>query len=162
MKLAFLFFQNFSLLGLTAIQAIIHTHSKGTIMSWKKLLIISACLLQAHNVFASQIIHCPSVDEIKNGSFTYWLPLYIEGEELASKSDVNKFREHVERFSVARWHNHYLEYGHCFYQGSDPIVEKITFAHDAWRPTNASVWIWRMPTLAECFAGNAKDCEFIT
>lgn len=80
-----------------------------------------------------------------------WLPLYIEGEELASLSDTRQFMQDVKHFRMARWDVTYLEYGHCFYDG-DVMTRKIVLAHDAWRPVENPYWYWLNNQLAECEA----------
>src|SRR5690242_20464554 len=87
-------------------------------------------------------IFCPTPAEIREGDFHSWLPLYKEGEELASNIDVIKFRSHVQKFEFARWDTTYLESAHCFYSGDDGILEKITFARDSWRPFSTENWNW--------------------
>lgn len=112
--------------------------------------------------FADQIT-CPSVNDIKNHNFNFWLPLYKEGEELASAHDVDQFRAHITEFVVAKWGKVYLENGHCFYKGDDPILEKIVFAQDAWRPVKNSHWTWiNANALAVCDSTNVAECGFIT
>lgn len=110
---------------------------------------------------ADTIVHCPTVDEIRTHHFGYWLPLYIEGEELASDRDVKQFQDHVNTFKIAKWDASYLENGHCFYEGTDPILNKITFAQDAWRPLEIPPWVWiKENVLAECDSADVRDCGF--
>lgn len=114
---------------------------------------------------AEVIDQCPSVDEIKTGKFkTFgWLPLYIDTEELASDADVAIFAKHLDTFEVARWKEDYLENGHCFYHGSDPMNDKITYIHDdTWQPKLPGKWNWVTPNkFAECYSQNPADCAFI-
>lgn len=105
---------------------------------------------------------CPTVDEIKREAFHSWLPLYKDGEELASARDVEKFKKNVVNFQIARWSADYLESAHCFYQGTDPIIDKIVFAQDAWQPETSPNWIWRNPKyFAECLSSNLQNCVFL-
>lgn len=125
------------------------------------LTIFSVIIAVPINSFAQNII-CPSVNEIKNHQFHQWIPLYIDNEELASDLDVAKFQSHVKQFLIARWNKDYLESGHCFYQGNDPILSKIVFAQDAWRPEQNIEWIWlKENALAECHTCHVEDCAFI-
>lgn len=118
------------------------------------------CLF-SNTIFADQII-CPSVSDIKHHSFNSWIPLYIEGEELASIQDIEHFKQQLSEFRVAKWDKDYLESAHCFYQGSDPILNKIVFAQDAWRPATNNFWSWIRPNAhAECQAMTVEDCPFI-
>lgn len=111
---------------------------------------------------ATNILTCPTAAEIKNGQFNYWLPLYKEGEELASDHDVNIFKQHITSFDVARWDHVYLENGHCFYKGTDPMLDKVIFAHMAWRPVVNDEWHWVSPAKsAECYSSDVKNCGFI-
>lgn len=111
---------------------------------------------------ATTLITCPTTEDIKSNNLKGWLPLYIENEELASHQDVEKFKQSVIQFDVARWSNTYLENGHCFYLGSDNIVSHIIFAHDAWRPSVSQAWSWITPNaLAECKSYNSNDCAFV-
>lgn len=105
---------------------------------------------------------CPTVDDIKNHNFNGWIPLYIEGEELASEKDMQNFKQNLTDFVVARWDTTYLESGHCFYQGTDPILSKIIFAQDAWKPVQSGKWVWKNSNkIAECYSNNVNDCGFI-
>ena len=107
-------------------------------------------------------ITCPSVQDIKEQDWIEWQPLYIEGEELASYQDVETFKKHVTRFTVAKWSATYLESGHCFYQGTDPILDRIVYAHDAWQPVTNTIWSWLFPgKYAECRSEHVEDCSFI-
>lgn len=118
-------------------------------------------LLLLYHASMASVIQCPRIDDIKNGHFYGWLPEYKNNEELASAKDVDNFKQHVRQFTVARWGKAYLENGHCFYQGTDPIVDTIVFAQDAWRPTDDAHWTWVEPqTLAECYSTNEQDCGF--
>lgn len=103
---------------------------------------------------------CPSIEEIKSGHFNGWLPLYIHNEELASFQDVNNFKNNVTNFLIAKWSTYYLEYGHCFYQGTNEAIDKIIFAKDAWRPGQNN-WLWQVANhLAEC-RGLIDQCDFV-
>jgi hypothetical protein len=105
---------------------------------------------------------CPSVADIKNNRLTPWIPLYIDNEERAFNKDVQQFKKNVTDFIVARWDSSYLENGHCFYQGTDPIISKIILANDAWRPVQGEKWQWKIyDRIAECYSNNVQDCEFI-
>lgn len=105
-------------------------------------------------------ISCPSVTEIKNHQFKTWLPLYIEGEELASQNDVTQFIHDVTEFKAARWSWWYLESGHCFYAGFD-MTKKIILAHDTGRPVDTNNWHWIEPNrLAECVI-SPTECQFL-
>lgn len=122
-------------------------------------LILFFCLLQP---LSAQTEFCPSVADIQSGSLTYFLPLYKDNEELAMSYDVQTFRQHVTTFVAARWDHDYAENGHCFYQGTDPILNRIVYANDAWRPEPTQKWTWTRPTrLAECYSDNVHDCGFI-
>ncbi|WP_156875070.1 hypothetical protein [Legionella micdadei] len=104
---------------------------------------------------------CPSVGEIKKGLFHDWLPLYIDGEELARQIDTLQFIKGVKVFVAAKWDKAYLENGHCFYHG-DPITNKVILAHDAWRPKESPYWHWiNHGTLAECHAPSPENCAFL-
>src|SRR5665213_1512022 len=83
---------------------------------------------------SAQTISCPLVEDIKHGNFNRWLLLYIANEELATPKDTESFRNHLQTFAFAKWNKFYLENGHCFYKGDDPILNKIVLANDAWRP----------------------------
>lgn len=105
---------------------------------------------------------CPTIDEIKAGKLNAWVPLYIDNEELASDADVSLFAKNVDYFEVARWNPSYLEAGHCFYHGRHGVINKITFARDAWQPEFAGKWIWvTQDKLAECYSQNVGDCAFL-
>lgn len=128
----------------------------------------SLCLLVLLNLIFSvsyaltTTIACPTVSEIKRGEFNDWLPLYQENEELASDADVNVFKKFVTTFQSAKWSRHYLENGHCFYQGDNPMMDKIIFATDTPRPDNTSQWQWTQPSiLAECYSDEVLLCPFI-
>lgn len=124
------------------------------------VFILSLCVYSA--AIAEDNIACPSVEQIKQEELIPWLPLYKENEELAFDSDVNTFKEHVTVFDVARWVDSYLENAHCFYKGTDPIVERIVLAQDAWQPTDNAPWIWLIPhKFAECRSLSVNDCMFI-
>jgi hypothetical protein len=115
-------------------------------------------LLFSVNVFSSTIT-CPSVSDIQRSEFHHWLPLYIENEELASAADVTVFQSAVRMFDHATWNAYYLEAGHCVYVGDNPMVKKIEFAHDAWRPSKQQTWVWLQPNrLAECRALKVEEC----
>ncbi|MFA5960711.1 MAG: hypothetical protein WC785_09355 [Tatlockia sp.] len=106
-------------------------------------------------------IICPSVSEIKQHTFNQWLPLYQEGEELASTKDTLQFIEEVTAFHSARWSSAYLENGHCFYEGG-LMTQKIILAQDAWQPGNEGYWQWLKPkSLAECIHSSPKACPFL-
>ncbi|HEX4044414.1 MAG TPA: hypothetical protein VHZ76_01945 [Gammaproteobacteria bacterium] len=105
---------------------------------------------------------CPTVEEIKNHRFHGWLPLYKSNEELATSKDVVQFKEHVTAFQSAQWNRAYLENGHCFYQGTENIVNTIIFAKDAWRPAETAHWSWVTPNImAECYSQQVTDCGFM-
>lgn len=100
-------------------------------------------------------VTCPTVTEIQQGQFKDWLPLYQQYEELASVQDVALFKAHVTGFKKAVWDRKYLENGHCYYVGNDPIINKIVFAQDAWRPAENAQW---QNVRAEC--RSEVDCRF--
>ncbi len=130
-------------------------------MKIKKMFLFLVCVFTINNSFAETEV-CPTVNEIKNNQFHYWLPLYIENEELASQADVKKFKDNVSAFVVARWASIYLENGHCFYEGTDSILNKIVFAQDAWKPLKNEKWVWTTKDrMAECYSNNVQDCGFI-
>ena len=132
-------------------------------MFYGKLFILIASLFFTANIIAATPIVCPTVAEIKRNDFRGWLPLYIENEELASETDTEQFKSAVTTFSAARWHADYLENGHCFYQGTHPIIDKIVFAHDAWQPSHNVHWQWTLPNqFAECHSETINNCEFMT
>jgi hypothetical protein len=132
-----------------------------TNLSFKKILFIALSSLLIANAAMAAVI-CPTVTDIKNSHFNGWLPLYIGNDELASKEDIEKFKASVNQFVIARWDRNHIENAHCFYQGADPIVDKISFAHDAKHPEQNVHWVWVTPNiLAECYAQNVQDCEFI-
>jgi hypothetical protein len=132
---------------------------RGIVMQFKLSICALLCCLTQLSVASTEI--CPSVEEIKNQNFNHWLPLYIEGEELASDNDVQNFKNHLTQFVVARWDRVYLENGHCFYAGTDPIISKIVFAQDAWRPVQGGKWSWKNPDkTAECYSNTVTDCAF--
>ena len=129
---------------------------------FKKLICVIFFTSFSCMAWATNTLTCPSVAEIQNQQFHEWLPLYIEGEELASTQDVNTFKQHITSFDVARWDRVYLENGHCFYKGTDPMLDKITFAHMAWRPVVNDQWYWTSPAKsAECRSPEVKNCGFI-
>lgn len=134
-------------------------------MKFKNFFLFALCIAITNTPMAATALTtfvCPSVEEIKNHQFHYWLPLYIQNEEYASAADVAKFQQNVTEFVVARWNRVYLENGHCFYEGTDPILKTIIFAQDAWQPVQNEKWIWKDPKkLAECYSSNVKDCGFI-
>jgi hypothetical protein len=131
-------------------------------MSLKKLTALAGLLL-LQNVNAANFEYCPSVDDIKNHNFHGWLPLYIENEELAMDNDVNTFAEGLTKFDTARFDTKYLEFAHCFYQGTDPMVSKIIFAKDAWKPMPSRYWRWSTEDRqAYCISGITVECGFIT
>lgn len=122
---------------------------------------IFLCFFVIAHAHSERSIICPSVEEIKNKTFHHWLPLYIEGEELASEEDTQQFIQGVEAFRVAKWDEHYLENGHCFYHGT-PITHQIILAHDAWRPKDSPYWHWiHHDKLAECHAFSPAHCVFL-
>src|SRR5688572_17404702 len=94
------------------------------------------------NAFA---LTCPTVEDIKQGQFHHWIALYIDGEEGALPHDVMQFRQSITHFEAAKWDRKYLENAHCFYAGDHPIMRGIILAHDAFRPTENSVWTWIIP-----------------
>ncbi|CEG58639.1 hypothetical protein [Legionella fallonii] len=119
------------------------------------------CLFLVSNAYSENIVICPSVGDIKNNAFHNWLPLYIDGEELASQEDAGQFIRGVKTFLMAKWDVTYLETGHCFY-GGDPITNKIILAHDAWRPQDNFYWHWiNRDKLAECNAPSPEKCSFL-
>lgn len=127
-----------------------------------KNLLLTTLLVIHFTTHAETIIFCPSVAEIKQHQFHTWLPLYKEGEELASAHDVATFMQSVRQFVTARWDKSYLESGHCFYQGNDPIIEKIIFAHDAFRPKMNFNWQWiELNAQAVCIHNDVDACGFI-
>lgn len=130
---------------------------------YRNIYLCIALCVQTPNVWSQQeTTVCPSVEELQNQVWTDWQPLYINHEELASDADVQKFRSHVTQFTVAKWSTTYLENGHCFYQGTDPIVDHIVYAHDAWRPVSNGVWSWFVADrFAECRSSHVEDCPFI-
>lgn len=118
------------------------------------------CLFLFSSTFAQNYISCPKPEDINQGLFHDWLPLYIDGEELASELDTQQFISGVIHFAFARWDENYLENGHCFYNGT-PITQKIILAHDAWRPKKDSYWHWiSRNKLAECHTTSAANCSF--
>lgn len=121
------------------------------------ILIIFCSNLSAH----AHSIHCPTVAELRGEGFIFWLPLYKIGEELAGDEDVKNFRANVKEFVEARWDTTYLETAHCFYRGSHPILDKIIFAQDAFRPEGTD-WMWIKPShLAQC-QKDELSCSFMT
>lgn len=100
--------------------------------------------------FAKELTHCPSVAQIQRGDFAGWLPLTIDGEELASQAAVSLFKTHVQTWQQAKWSTNFLEYAHCFYQGDNDIVAQITFAHDAFAPQPTPQWVWQTTKEARC------------
>ena len=108
------------------------------------------------------VVTCPSIAEIKDERFQAWLPLYKDGEELASQEDVEKFKKHVMSFETAIWSGDYLESAHCFYRGEDAIVNKIIFGQDSWNPVTSQYWYWERPArIAKCNSSVQQDCRFI-
>lgn len=129
-------------------------------INFTKKILFLFCIFYSLNSF-SQIINCPTVEEIQTHHFHGWLPLYIKGEELASDCDVKRFQETIRHFNKAIWNKDYLESAHCFYEGVDPIIGTIIFAHDAWRPEAHSHWEWIKPNaLAECYSLDPQNCGF--
>ena len=129
------------------------------------LPIIMFSLILSKSLYAEEQYICPSVEDVKqlrdiwpNGS---WMPLYIEGEELASEEDIAKFSKTVTGFSHAQWDTQFLEAGHCFYKGSDPVVEKITLARDMLKPKLDDPF-WKMlgPKNFICFGPLVAECNF--
>lgn len=113
------------------------------------------------NKLLSQTFICPSVIDIKQNELNHWLPLYKDSQELVSSIDLIKFKQHVTGFVAASWSKHYLENGHCLYQGSDQIVNQIVLAKDAFRPQPNDYWVWLQPnSTAECY-GPVNECEFL-
>jgi hypothetical protein len=108
---------------------------------------------------------CPSIADVRqlhniwpHGS---WLPLYIDSEELAPEADIDKFSKAANEFTQAQWNANFLEAGHCFYSGSDPIVNKITLARDMLKP-KADDELWKLiaPKNFICLGPNAGQCYF--
>ena len=130
---------------------------------FKKLFLFFITTMLVNLTFA-HTIRCPTVSEIKNHQFNHWLPLYKENEELAMPNDVAQFQKNVAHVFVAKWDPKYLESAHCFYEGTDPMVNKIVFAQDAWRPARSSPkWIWIIEDkLAECVSSDPEECYFTT
>lgn len=127
----------------------------------KKILSLGLLLI-FQIAIASSLMTCPSVSMIQQGKFGDWLPLYVDNEELASEHDTQLFQKHVRQFQTARWSSSYLEHGHCFYQGGDPILSKIVLAKDAWQPETSAHWSWVKPrSLAECNSKYVIECKFI-
>lgn len=128
-----------------------------------KIVCITASLLIVSTAIShNNTITCPTVETIKHEELLDWLPLYKEGEELASTLDVMTFRQHITHFDVAKWSTEYLENAHCFYRGDDPMVDRIVLAQDAWRPLVMGHWAWLIPyQLAECRSFNVHHCLFI-
>ncbi len=127
----------------------------------KKLVcfILSACVV--YSATAETIVTCPSVAEIQSGHLNEWLPLYQDNEELAFDADLLKVKAHVTRFVKARWDYSYLESAHCFYEGDDPIFNRIVFAQDAWNPVSTSTWSWVVPRFAAECLSDVQSCGFI-
>lgn len=125
----------------------------------KITLILSAIVIIVHPGYANQLT-CPTVNDIQHNIFNTWLPLYIDNSELASLADIEKFKAHVKQFDLAAWDKSYLENAHCFYQGDDAVVSRITIAHDAFRPIESKSWHWVDPLRrAECTASAAYECQ---
>lgn len=132
-------------------------------MHYLKIILFNIFIFFFYSAFASPTIICPTIAEIKSGNYVPWLPLYINGEELISAVDEELFKKHVTGFFVAKWDISYLENGHCFYKGDDPIVEKVIFAQDAWQPVTNDHWNWTIQKkLAECYSEQTDSCGFIT
>lgn len=132
-------------------------------MSKYKILISSLFLFItfAANANPDNVI-CPSIAEIKQGKFNTWLPLYKENEELILDNDLQKFKTHVTELDVAKWAAEYLESAHCFYRGTNPIVDRIVLGQDAWRPEEDDHWSWLVDKkFAECRSQQVADCEFL-
>lgn len=107
-------------------------------------------------------VNCPTVEQIKQGLFFNWLPLYQEGEELASEKDTQQFQTVITDFVEGQWSADYLESAHCFYKGNDPIFKHIVLAQDAWRPVTNDYWHWiTFEKLAVCHSTNPLPCGFI-
>jgi len=131
-------------------------------MLYLKVVLLNIFVFFYLTAYASPVIFCPTIDEIRNEHYSPWLPLYIDREELASTNDVEQFKANVTSFSVAKWDQSYLENGHCFYKGNDSIVDKIIFAQDAWQPVTNSYWHWLdAKKLAACYT-EIQHCGFIT
>ncbi len=129
----------------------------------KKIIYILLLIFCYFNSAVADLLSCPSVNEIQNNNFNTWLPLYKEGEELASLADIEKFKAHVTHLELAVWDTAYLENAHCFYQGDDSIVNRITIAHDAYRPSQTINWRWIQPgRRAECSPMQPQDCRLVS
>lgn len=128
-------------------------------MSYILCLIVLLNLIFSVSYALTTTISCPTVSEIKRGEFDDWLPLYQENEELALDADVETFKKAVTAFQSAKWSRRYIENGHCFYAGDNPVMDKIIFATDALRPENTPQWQWTQPNiLAECYSDDVLRC----
>ena len=128
----------------------------------KIILFFLSAFMFAYSVQAETIFTCPTAADVKQGQLHHWLPLYIEGEELASHQAILAFEREVTDFQMARWSRNYLEYGHCFYVGTGTMTDKIVLAQDAWRPSSNAPWQWiTSRVLAECRTSQPADCGFI-
>lgn len=95
---------------------------------------------------------CPSIEDIKQGQFSPWLPLYKGIEELASDKDVELFKKYVVSVEKAKWSSNYAYNAHCSYNGKDLIFNKIVFARRSPGPEDENPhWVWKRENhLAEC------------
>jgi hypothetical protein len=128
----------------------------------KKIILLTTILCTSLPVSATILI-CPTVDEIKKEQFNGWLPLYIDGEELASREDVTEFKKNITHFALAKWSASYLENGRCIYEGTTSICNKIILGKDAWHPNDRdNHWLWITPNkIAECYSSTTSNCGFI-
>jgi hypothetical protein len=133
----------------------------------KYFLILLSGLLFFKPLYAITDHTCPTVDDIRQQAFGLWLPLYIDNGELASKIDVERFKKAVTKFVRAEWSPDYLEAGHCFYAGNDPIIDQITFASDTLTPKFSYYPPWRLlqpppaplKKLAVCYLSE-QECPY--
>jgi hypothetical protein len=124
------------------------------------LVIVLGFFTFAH---AETLLTCPSVESVRQGTiFSWWLPLYVSNDELASKADAKKFSEAVTRFARTEWSGDFLEAGHCFYEGDDPIMKQIMLARDMLKPesSESSQWEFITPKKLACFMSNEDECPY--
>lgn len=124
-----------------------------------RYLVLFICFIPI--LFAEPLTRCPSVAEIQRGEFSNWLPLTIEGEELASEAAVQAFKTHVQAWQRAEWSAQFLEYAHCFYEGDDAIVMQLTFAHDAFRPESKPQWVWQSGKRQAICRESVEACHYL-
>lgn len=89
----------------------------------KKTCVFLAIFLLINNANAET---CPTLSELKAGTFRNWQPLDLDNAEPLSPEELNSFKKNVAQFAFAQWMPDAPEgSGHCFYYGTLPDVDYL-------------------------------------